>query len=97
MPEQADVYYIGTIFFDLEAALLPLFSHRGIVRVRDEFEEASKAFKRRNPEFAGTIVKSLVIADKSVPPPFALGGWGSRNVRPWCRDGMSHIFEIIYE
>ncbi len=85
----------GLVF--LPVAVLPLFSHRGTVRVRDEFEEASKAFKRRNPDFTGKIAKSLVIADKSIPPRFTYSGWGSRNVRPWCRDGMSHIFEIIYE
>ena len=97
MPEQADAYYIGTIFFDLEAVGLPLFTHRGTVRVRDEFEEASNAFKRQNPNFTGKIAKSLVIGDKSIPPTVAYSGRASRNVRPWCREKGYHIYDIVFE
>ncbi len=95
MPEQADAYYIGTIFFDLEAVALPLFSHRGRIFIRNEFEEVAKAFKQRNPEFDGKIVESLVVADKSVPTRLDL----RESVEPNCREKSTfpHVYEIIYE
>ncbi len=95
MPEQADAYYIGTILFDLEAVALPLFSHRGRIYIRNEFEEAAAALKRRNPEFDGKIVESLVTADKSVPTRLDL----RESVEPNCREKSTfpHVYEIIYE
>ncbi len=97
MPEQADAYYIGTVFFDLKWGVLPLFSLRGTVRVRDEFEEEVRAFKRRNPKFTGKIVNSLVVADnKSVP--LARASRFGKNLKPQCYDkGPAHFYDIIYE
>ena len=62
IPQHASAVYVGTLVFQVrKISFSPFFLWRDIVplSIRDEYDQALRHFRSRNPDFSGEIVKSL--------------------------------------
>jgi len=71
VPQHASAVYVGSLVFQVKRA----FWTNSVVTlsIRDEYDQALRHFRSRNPDFSGEIVKSLFHGDQlscHIPPPW---------------------------
>ena len=61
VPQHASAVYVGTLVFQVKRTF---WTNRVTFSIRDEYDQALRHFRSRNPDFSGEIVKSLFHGDQ---------------------------------
>ncbi len=80
IPQHASAVYVGTLVFQVKPAF---WTSSVTLSIRDEYDQALRHFRSRNPDFSGEIVKSLFHHEP--------GGYDWRGVQLSC-----HLYGILF-
>ena len=61
VPQHASAVYVGTLVFQVKRTF---WTNSVTLSIRDEYDQALRHFRSRNPDFSGEIVKSLFHGDQ---------------------------------